>query len=214
MQVLTRVVDLGSIHLAAKQLGMSAAAVTRSVGMLEAHLNMRTLNRTTRGLPPAEIGKDHLDGCREIIGKLDEMESNLMRAARDLSGTLRMVAPMAFLTSGLGALLASFRTLHPRIDFDVTTFDTHVDMGEGGYDVCFSDDRRLAGATLVSSRLANVDEMVVASPVYLPRHGTPRQISILYAGCNNLSRKVRSFIDFTVSQYRAPDKTMPLCAAA
>jgi hypothetical protein len=62
--------------------------------------------------------------------------------------------------------------------------------------------------------LASIDEMVVASPVYLPRHGTPRQISILYSGRNNLSRKVRSFINFTVSQYRAPDKTVPLRAAA
>jgi DNA-binding transcriptional LysR family regulator len=60
--------------------------------MLEAHLNMRPLNRTTRGLLLAEIGKDHLDGCREIIGKLDEMESNLMRATRVPRGTLRIAA--------------------------------------------------------------------------------------------------------------------------
>jgi DNA-binding transcriptional LysR family regulator len=213
MRVFTRVVDLGSIHLAAKQLGMSAAAVTRSVGMLEAHLNMRLLNRTTRGLSLAEIGKDYLDGCREIIGKLDEMKSNLMRATRDPSGTLRIAAPMTFVTSGLGALLASYRTLHPRIDFDVTTFDTHVDMVEGGYDECFSDDCRLASATLVSRRLTSIDEMVVASPGVPAAARHARQISILYSGRNNLSRKVRSFIDFTVSQYRAPDKTVPLRAA-
>jgi DNA-binding transcriptional LysR family regulator len=301
MRVFTRVVDLGSFHLAAKQLGMSAAAVTRSVGMLEAHLNMRLLNRTTRSLSLTEIGKDYLDGCREIIGKLDEMESNLMQATRDPSGTLRIAAPMTFVAMGLGALLAAYRTLHPRIDFDVTTFDTHVDMVEGGYDVCFSDDRRLASATLVSRRLTSVEEIIVASPAYLARYGTPRdpsalsghsllavsdgssrmwefadsngvcrvctgrgvsatsgsmvrmaalnhigiallpvplvvddlargalvpvleqfevnggprQISILYSGRTNLSKKVRSFIDFTVSQYRAPDKTVALRAAA
>ena len=60
------------------------------------------------------------DGGREIIGKLDEMDSNLMRATRDPSGRLRIAAPMTFVASGLGALLASYRTLHPRIDFDVT----------------------------------------------------------------------------------------------
>ena len=132
--------------------------------LLQAHLNMRLLNRTSRGLSLTEIGKDYLNGCREIIGKLDELESNLMRASRDRSGTRRIAAPMTFVTSGLGALLASYRTLHPRIDFDVTTFDTHVDMVEGGYDVCFSDDRQLASATLVSRRLTSIDEMVVASP--------------------------------------------------
>jgi len=48
MRVFTRVVDPSSFSLAGKQLGMSAAAVTRSVGMLEAHLNMRLLSRSTR----------------------------------------------------------------------------------------------------------------------------------------------------------------------
>jgi DNA-binding transcriptional LysR family regulator len=48
------------------------------------------------------------------------MDSNLMRATRDPSGRLRIAAPMTFVASGLGALLASYRTLHPRIDFDVT----------------------------------------------------------------------------------------------
>jgi DNA-binding transcriptional LysR family regulator len=301
MRVFMRVVDLGSFHLAGKQLGMSAAAVTRSVSMLEAHLNMRLLNRTTRSLSVTEIGQDYLEGCRVVIGKLDEMESNLMQSTRDPSGTLRIAASVTFVASGLPALLASYRTLHPRIDFDVTTFDTPVDMVEGGYDVCFSDDRRLASATMVSRRLMSIDERVVASPAYLTRHGTPcdppalsghsllsvsdgspriwmfadsngdyrvctgrgvsatsssmvrmaalnhmgiallaapliiddlergtlvpvleqfevnggpREISIVYSGRNNLSSKVRSFIDFTVSQYRAPDKTAPLRAAA
>jgi DNA-binding transcriptional LysR family regulator len=301
MRVFIRVVDLSSFHLAGKQLGMSAPAVTRSVGMLEAHLNMRLLNRTPRSLSLTEAGKDYLEGCREVIGKLDDMESNLMQNTRNPSGTLRIAATMTFVASGLPGLLASYRTLHPRIDFDVTTFDAPVDMVEGGYDVCFSDDRHLASATMVSRRLMSIDDRVVASPAYLARHGTPcdpptlsrhslltvsdgspriwtfadsnsdyrvctrcgvsatssslvrmaalnhmgiallaepliiddlargtlvpvleqfevnggpREISIVYSGRNNLSSKVRSFIDFTVSQYRAPDKSALLLAAA
>ncbi|WP_323119644.1 LysR family transcriptional regulator [Burkholderia alba] len=173
MRVFTRVVDLASFNLAARQLGMSAAAVTRSVGMLEAHLNMRLLNRTTRSLSLTEAGKEYLDGCRTIIEKLDEMESNLVQATRDPRGTLRIAASMSFASSGLGTLLAAYRALHPRVGFDITTFDTHIDMVEGGYDVCFSDDRRLANSTLVSRALTTISELTVASPVYLARHGTP-----------------------------------------
>ncbi|HEY1999143.1 LysR family transcriptional regulator [Paraburkholderia sp.] len=301
MRVFTRVVDLASFNLAARQLGMSAAAVTRSVSMLEAHLNMRLLNRTTRSLSLTEVGKEYLDGCRTIIEKLDEMESNLVQTTRDPRGTLRIATPMTFATAGLGALLAAYRTLHPRVDFDVTTFDTHIDMVEGGYDVCFSDDRRLASSTLVSRTLTSVNEVTVASPAYLARNGTPRDpaelnrhglltvsdgtsrtweftdangvyrvntgsaltatssamvrvaalnhmgiallplpfvtddiahgtlvpvlkqyeinggprhVSILYSGRNYLSMKVRSFIDFAVSQYRAPDKQVALRVVA
>ncbi|HEV3423975.1 MAG TPA: LysR family transcriptional regulator [Paraburkholderia sp.] len=301
MRVFTRVVDLASFNLAARQLGMSAAAVTRSVSMLEAHLNMRLLNRTTRSLSLTEVGREYLDGCRTIIEKLDEMESNLVQTTRDPRGTLRIATPMTFAAAGLGTLLASYRALHPRVDFDVTTYDTHIDMVEGGYDVCFSDDRRLASSTLISRALTSIEEVTVASPAYLARHGTPRDpaalnrhglltvsdgtsrtwefadangvyrvntgsaltatssamvrvaalnhmgiallplpfvtddlaqgalvpvleqfevnggprsVSILYSGRNYLSMKVRSFIDFAVSQYRAPDKPVALRVVA
>jgi DNA-binding transcriptional LysR family regulator len=301
MRVFTRVVDLASFNLAAKQLGMSAAAVTRSVGTLEAHLNMRLLNRTTRGLSLTDVGREYLDGCRTIIEKLDEMESNLLETTRDPQGTLRIATPMTFAAAGLGALLAAYRTLHPRVDFDVTTFDTPIDLVGGGFDVCFSDDRRLASSSLVSRTLTSINEMTVASPAYLARHGTPRdpaalnrhgllsvsdgvsrtwefadadgiyrvstgsalsatssamvrvaalnhmgiallpqpiiaddlargslvpvleqfeinggprQTSILYSGRNYLSMRVRSFIDFAVSQYRAPDRPVALRAVA
>ncbi len=158
---------------------MSAAAVTRSVGTLEAHLNMRLLNRTTRSLSLTDVGREYLHGCRAIIEKLDEMESNLLETTRDPQGTLRIATPMTFATSGLGALLASYRALHPRVDFDVTTFDTHIDLVEGGFDVCFSDDRRLANSSLVSRTLTSVDEITVASPAYLARHGAPRDPAAL-----------------------------------
>ena len=262
---------------------------------------MRLFHRTTRSLSLTEVGKEYLDGCRTIIEKLDEMESNLVQTTRDPRGTLRIATPMTFATSGLGNLLASYRTLHPRVDFDITTFDTHIDMVEGGYDVCFSDDRRLASSTLVSRTLTSIVEVTVASPSYLARHGTPRDpaalnrhglltvtdgtsrtwefadtdgvyrvntgsaltatssamvrvaalnhmgiallplpfvnedlaqgtlvpvleqyevnggprhVSILYSGRNYLSMKVRSFIDFAVSQYRAPDKQVALRVVA
>ena len=301
MRVFTRVVDLASFHLAARQLGMSAAAVTRSVGTLEAHLNMRLLNRTTRSLSLTDVGREYLGGCRAIIEKLDEMESNLLETTRDPQGTLGIATPMTFAASGLGALLSAYRALHPRVDFDVTTFDTHIDLVEGGFDVCFSDDRRLANSSLVSRTLTSVDDVTVASPTYLARHGVPcdpaalnqhglltvsdgssrvwefadadgvyrvntgsaltasssamvrvaalnhmgiallpqpivaddlargtliplleqfdinggpRQISILYSGRNYLSMRVRAFIDFAVSQYRAPDCPVALRVVA
>src|ERR1700722_186018 len=173
MRVFTRVVDLASFNLAARQLGMSAAAVTRSVSMLEAHLNMRLLNRTTRSLSLTEVGKEYLDGCRTIIEKLDEMESNLVQTARDPRGTLRIATPMTFATSGLGTLLASYRTQHPRVNFDVTTYDTHTNMGEGAYDVASPDALGLASSMLVSRGLPSIGKVTGAPPAYLARHGTP-----------------------------------------
>lgn len=100
MRVFTRVVDLTSFSLAAKQLGMSAAAVTRSISMLEAHLNMRLLNRSTRRLSLTEAGQAYVDGCRTIIQQLDTIEESLVRSTRDLSGTLRVAASTTYAACG------------------------------------------------------------------------------------------------------------------
>jgi DNA-binding transcriptional LysR family regulator len=161
MRVFTRVVDLSSFSLAGKQLGMSAAAVTRSVGMLEAHLNMRLLNRSTRSLSLTEAGRLYV-------------ESELVRATRDPSGVLRIAAPSVFASGALSTLLGAYRGVNPRVDFDVTAYDSHIDMIEGGFDVCFATDRQQVNASLVSRKLTSVKELVVATPAYLSRKGMPR----------------------------------------
>jgi DNA-binding transcriptional LysR family regulator len=174
MRVFMRVVELSSFSLAGRQLGMSAAAVTRSVSMLEAHLNMRLLNRSTRSLSLTEAGRLYLDGCRAVIEKLDEVESELMRSTRDPSGMLRIAAPAMFAGTELAQLFRAYRAINPRVEFEVTAYDTHIDMIEGGFDICFATDRYAVNTSLVSRKLLAIREVAVASPAYLARRGVPQ----------------------------------------
>jgi DNA-binding transcriptional LysR family regulator len=174
MRVFMRVVELTSFSLAGRQLGMSAAAVTRSVSMLEAHLNMRLLNRSTRSLSLTEAGRLYLEGCRAVIEKLDEVESELLRSTRDPSGMLRIAAPAVFASTELAPLFRAYRSVNPRVEFVVTAYDTHIDMIEGGYDICFATDRYSVNTSLVSRRVLTVREVAVASPAYLARRGVPQ----------------------------------------
>ncbi|WP_042338717.1 LysR family transcriptional regulator [Paraburkholderia ferrariae] len=173
MRVFTKVVDLSSFGLAGKQLGMSAAAVTRSIGMLEAHLNMRLLNRSTRSLSLTEAGQLYLDGCRAVLEKLDDMESELVRTTRDPSGVLRIASHSIFAGPDFATLLGAYRRTNPRVDFDVTVFESHLDLIEGGFDLCFAIDRQPVNTTLVRRDLTSIREIAVATPAYLSRRGAP-----------------------------------------
>ena len=179
MRVFMRVIELSSFMLAAKQLGMSAAAVTRSINMLEAHLNVRLINRSTRNLSLTEAGSEYLEGCRTIIENLDEIESNLVKATRAPHGTLRIGTSSTFASAQLCALLAAYHRSHPSVDFDIRTFDAQVDMIEGGFDIGFTDSRRLPSSSLVSRVLVNFEDVLVASPSYLARDGSPTTPSML-----------------------------------
>jgi DNA-binding transcriptional LysR family regulator len=179
MRVFMRVVDLNSFALAARQLGMSPAAVTRSINMLEAHLNVRLINRSTRCLSLTEAGTEYLEGCRSIINTLDEIESSLIKTTRSPHGTLRIATSAAFAVTELCELLTAYHQTQPLVDFDITSFDSQIDMIEGSFDVGFVDMRRQSGSSMVSRELVNFDEVLAASPAYLARRGAPAKPTAL-----------------------------------
>jgi DNA-binding transcriptional LysR family regulator len=184
MRVFMRVVDLNSFALAARQLGMSAAAVTRSINMLEAHLNLRLINRSTRCLSLTEAGAEYLEGCRRVIDTFEEVESSLMKTTRSPHGTLRIGTSATFAASQLCGLLAAYHQTQPLIGFDVSPFDSHIDMIEGGFDIGFTDTRRQPNSSMVSRELVRFEEMLVASRTYLIRRGAPAEPAEL--GSHNL----------------------------
>jgi DNA-binding transcriptional LysR family regulator len=189
MRVLIRVAELASFAQAAEQLGISASSVTRSISMLETDLNVLLLNRSTRKVSLTDVGREYLDSARTVIAQLDELESRLSRANREVRGTLRIVASSTFAGCGLFSLLAAYQKAHPDVCFDVTTCDGVIDLIPGGYDVGFSTECEIADSALVYRQLTTLREIVVASPSYLTRHGlpaTPGQLNthqLLSASC-------------------------------
>ncbi|ALP68513.1 LysR family transcriptional regulator [Paraburkholderia caribensis] len=173
MRVFVQVIDLGSFAHAARQLNLSAAVVTRSVGLLEQHLSMRLINRSTRKLSLTDAGRQYFEGCREVIQQLDRVEADLKRATKDTSGILRVAVSTLFAHDGIGALLAEYRKGNPGATFDVSVFDGPINMIEGGFDVCFNAGRYTPPASLVSRSLLTIKDVLVATPMYLSRYGTP-----------------------------------------
>ena len=172
MRVFCRVVDLGSFTLAATQLGMSPAAVTRNVSVLEAHLNVKLINRSTRRLQLTEAGSEYREGCRTILEDLAIVESSIARSTRKAHGTLRIGSGSVFASLYLCELLAAYRRTQNAVEFNIRTFDVSFDLVEEGLDVCF-DHRPQACATLICRPLISYEEALVASPGYIRERGAP-----------------------------------------
>src|SRR5450631_3897625 len=71
-----KVVESGSFVRAAERLGVSVSAVSRQVSELEAHLDARLLNRTTRRLSLTESGRVFYERCIQLLADLDEAEQS------------------------------------------------------------------------------------------------------------------------------------------
>jgi DNA-binding transcriptional LysR family regulator len=173
MRVFVRVAESQSFRRAAQQLDVSNALVTRSVAMLEAHLNTRLINRTTRNLSLTEAGLRYLEGCRCVLEELDHLESTLAHTESEPSGTLRVVATGALSLATLTPLIDGYRRLYPRVNVRLTLAERPVDLVEDGFDVGIVGASPARNGEFVERALGTTTFVPCASPAWLAEHGEP-----------------------------------------
>jgi DNA-binding transcriptional LysR family regulator len=173
LKLFVRVVDLGSFSKAAAELGIGQPAATKQVSRMEAHLGARLLHRSTQGVTPTEIGLLYYDKCKLIAHHVDEASSVAALLQTQIQGALRINTSVAFGRRVLAPLVLQFMRMNPQVQVDLNCEDRYVNMVEQGVDVAIRMGR-LADSTLGSRFLGLNPWVVVASPDYLKRCGTPQ----------------------------------------
>jgi len=105
------VVDAGSLHSAARGLGISQPAVTKSVKGLEAELGVQLLHRTTRGIVLTAPGRTFLARARVVYSELAKARDEIEQGERQGSVAIG-VGPTAAVAV-VPAALTLFRKRYP-----------------------------------------------------------------------------------------------------
>lgn len=199
MRSFLRAADTGSFTAVARELGTSQPAVSKRIAWLERELGARLLERKTRALVLTDAGTRFLQRCRHFLGALDEAESCLGDAHRGLDGLLRVACPVAFGRMHLIARLKRFRERHPELHLDVHLSDRFDDLARESIDLAIRVGS-LQDPDLIAKPVGSTRLVLVASPEYLLRQGTPRRLDdlsrhscIVYTG--HLPAGVWSFAD-------------------
>jgi DNA-binding transcriptional LysR family regulator len=165
------VVESGSLSRAGLRLGMSKSMISRRLARLEGELGAPLLARTTRGLSLTEAGSDFRPYADRMVGELDAARDAISRRG-EVSGRLRLAAPLSFGNTHLAPVIAELALRHPRLQVSTSYSDRLVDLVGEGYDAAVRMGT-LADSTLVARRIAPLRALLVASPGYLARAGTP-----------------------------------------
>jgi len=165
------VVDQGSFSAAGRVLGLSPSAVSRAVDRIEERLGVRLLLRSTRALSPTAEGQAYLQAARRILTDLDEAEQQIADQGAP-RGRLRISAALSHGRLCVVPLLGDFAALYPHILIDIALTDALVDIAAGEADVAVRFGP-LADSSLTVRKLGETRRVVVASPGYLERNGTP-----------------------------------------
>lgn len=172
MEVLVRVAQEGSLSAAARTLGLTPSAVSRIIARTEQRLGTRLLLRTTRAITFTAEGEAYLRGARRILADLAEVED----AIADQSvpkGRIRVSAALGHGRLAIVPLVAAFSARYPNIVVDLTLGDEVVDILGGQADVAVRFGP-LPDSPLTARKIGDSGQLVVASPDYLARHGTPQ----------------------------------------
>jgi DNA-binding transcriptional LysR family regulator len=173
LRVFSQVVESGSFSAAAGKLGLSTTAASRHVAELEAHLQTRLLNRTTRRVSLTESGRAFYERAVQLIADLEEAEQEASRAAVVPRGTIKLTTSVNFGARHVAPAIAAFLAEHPGVRFDVSLSDRIVDLVEEGFDLAV----RIGAPgsdNVVARKLGETRLVPCASPAYLEAHGAPR----------------------------------------
>lgn len=172
-QLFLRVLDLGSISAAARSLDLSVAVASQRLKRLEKALGVKLLHRSTRQLRVTAEGAALAEQGRGLIDDLEALTSSLRKAAKEVTGTLRVTVPAAFGRQYISPLLPEFLARHPALRVSIDMNDTLQDMVGEGFDLAIRIGQ-LEDSSLVSRRLTGNRRLLCASPTYLKRRGTPK----------------------------------------
>lgn len=174
MALFAQVIQAGSMSAAARELGMTASAVSQQIRALETDLGVTLLHRSTRRLSLSEAGAVFLEGCRAMVDAARDAEQRLADLRDAPVGELRLTAPADFARSHLAPALAPWLLSHPGLALRLFATDERIDLIEHRIDLAIRVGR-LPDSSLVARRLGTWEEILCASPAYLARRGVPQQ---------------------------------------
>lgn len=172
IEVFTRVAELGSFSRAAHELELSQPSTSRIVTGLEARLGVKLLLRTTRNVALTEAGAVFLDKARQATADIEDAE-DAVRGIDSLRGTLRLAVPIVYGSRAIIPALPSFLERYPDLRVEITMRDERQNLVSAGVDMAVRMGA-LEDSTFGARQIAIVERLLVASPSYLARRGTPR----------------------------------------
>ncbi|RWQ20390.1 LysR family transcriptional regulator [Mesorhizobium sp.] len=178
--VFVRVVELGNLSAAGRDMRISPAVASNRIKELEKHLGVRLFNRTTRQLIPTEHGTVFYSGAKQVLEAVTEAEAAVSALSGQPRGTIKVTAPLGLGRRLVASGIPDFHDKYPDIEVRLRLSDHNVDIMKEGIDVAF----RLGIIEDSSLRMRGIMEcerVLVAAPKYLETRGEPTEPQELIA---------------------------------
>ncbi|UEP26117.1 LysR family transcriptional regulator [Burkholderia ambifaria] len=174
MRIFVRVVERGNLSRAAKDLGLGQPTVSDRVDRLERFLGVKLLLRNTRAVSCTDEGILFYQRSKIVLDAADEARAVVTLGNNIVRGRIRIAAPHGFGEVVLPEILAVIREHHPQLHIDLVLNDEITDPITEGVDISLRLGQ-IGDGNFVARRLGHVRRVLVASPLYIEKHGLPEE---------------------------------------
>lgn len=164
--------ELKNLSAVARELSITPAATSAALKRLEAELNTRLLQRSTRSLTLTKSGSDFLPYALKSLENLDIGKQAIL--GDKLKGSITLSVPSDLGRNTLLGCLMDFQQHHPDINLKVKLSDKYADFYSQTVDVALRYGEPEDSALVCLPILRNAVRELCASPDYLARCGTPK----------------------------------------
>lgn len=163
----------GSLSAAARELGLTPAAVSKRLTLMEQRAGVALVDRTTRRMLLTPEGEVYLEHARRILDQVEELSELLGSSRRSPTGLLRVNATLGFGRSHVGPAISRFLAKYPQVSVQLQLSVTPPPLTDDSYDVCIRFGEP-PDSRVIARRLAPNRRLLCAAPAYLARHGAPQ----------------------------------------
>lgn len=166
-------VACGGVGAAARELGITTAAVSKRLSLMESRLGTTLINRSTRRMSLTPEGDIYLERAREILSSLEDMEHAISGVTNAPQGLIRVNATLGFGRAHIAPLLSEFVSKHPQIQIQLNLSADPPNPTDDLWDLCI----RFGAppdSRLIATFLAPNTRIVCASPKYIEEYGEPK----------------------------------------
>ncbi|WAT07617.1 LysR family transcriptional regulator [Rouxiella badensis] len=174
LEVTLAVAQRSSFRAAARELGMSATAVSNAVAGLEARLNIRLFNRSTRSVSLTEAGRRYVERIAPALAEIQRASKEISTQPESPTGTLRINAPPESALLLFEPLLREYLQRYPNMRIDIATEARMIDIVAEGFDAGIRLGESVPQDMIAVPVTPPARMLIVGSPQYFATHGVPQ----------------------------------------
>jgi DNA-binding transcriptional LysR family regulator len=172
LTVFVRVAEHRSVSAAGADLGVGKSVVSKRIAQLEAAVKATLFSRSTRRIALTPAGEAYLEFARRALAEVASAQERLRELRADLTGQIRLTAPVSWCQRVLAKRLPEFLRLHPAVEIELLLSDRVMDIAYERIDIALRW-TTFASPELTTVAVAEIEWVIAAAPSYLAEAGTP-----------------------------------------